>query len=256
MKTTIISAVKKAGKYVEKYFNKKHKVKSKSRNDIVTQTDINSEKIIISEIKKKYPDHQILSEEVGRIGGKNDYLWIIDPVDATINFASGIPLYSVSIGLLHKGEIEYAVVYAPSLNEMFYAQKNKGAFLNNKKIKASKEKKLKSTIINIGTSAHYSKKQIKNNFQIANKIMPEIRGLRAFESGALTSCYIACGRLDGKVSIKTDPFGNAASTLIIEEAGGKVTDFSGNNWSEKMKTMICSNKLIHNQLMEYTKIII
>ncbi|MFA6295856.1 MAG: inositol monophosphatase [Patescibacteria group bacterium] len=251
MKKTLLKALKSAGKKLNENFLKNQTFKLKTRNDIVTENDFLSEKIIIKIIKDNFPKHQILSEEIGTVGLKNDYLWIIDPLDATINFAAKIPLYSVSIALIYKNKIEIGGVFCPSLNELFFAQKNKGAYLNNKKIKVSKNNNLSSSLINIGFSAHYSKNQFNNNCNIIKKIAPKIRGLRAFESGALTSCYVACGKLDGKISIKTDPFGNAASTLIIEEAGGKVTDFSNKNWSRNMKTMICSNKILHNKLINF-----
>lgn len=251
MKKILIQALKSSGKILGKNFLKTQSIKSKTRNDIVTKNDILSEKIIIKIIHNNFPKHQILSEEIGLVGPKSDYLWIVDPLDATVNFSARIPLYSVSIALIYKNRIEMGGVFCPTMKELFFAQRNKGAFLNNRKIKVSKTNILSDSLINIGFSAHYSRQQINNNSEIIKNLAPKIRGLRAFESGALTSCYIACGKLDGKISIKTDPFGNAASTLIIEEAGGKVTDFFNKFWSKNMKTMVCSNMLLHDKLLKF-----
>lgn len=244
-------AANEAGEFLMSKYGKVVNISNKEARDIVTEVDLGSEQIILNTLKINFPNHSIFSEEIGRINkSNNEYLWIIDPLDATVNYSSGIPLFSVSISLIKNNKPIIGVVFAPYLNETFYAALGTGSFLNDIKIKVSECDDLARSIVNIGLSAHYNNEQIKKTWQICNNITPKLRGIRAFESGALTSCYVACGRLDGKISIKTDPFGNAASTLIIQEAGGKVTDFNYNEWSVAMKDMICSNGLIHDQLLK------
>jgi len=247
-------ASKLSGEYLLSKFQKIKKISNKTRNDIVTEVDVNSEKLILNIIGKKFPAHNILSEEIGEKNKSNsEYLWVIDPLDATVNYVAGIPLFSVSIGLIKSGMPILGVVFAPYLNELFYASAGDGAFLNNKKITVSKISELSKSIVNVGLSAHYNKRQIKDTWRINQAITPKLRGIRMFESGALTSCYVACGRLEGKISIKTDPFGNAASTVIIQEANGLVSDFENKPWSLNMKDMICSNSLIHNKIIKIVK---
>jgi len=244
-------AAKKSGEFLMSKYGKIKKISSKERKDILTEVDLGSEKIILDIIKNKFSNHNILSEEIGEIkNSDSEYLWIIDPLDATVNYTAGLPLFSVSIGLVKNKIPFFGIVYAPYLNELFYAIKGQKAFLNNSKIAVSKNKNLSESVINIGLSAHYNDDQIKKTWSICNKITPKLRGIRAFESGALTSAYVACGRLDGKISIKTDPFGNAASTIIIEEAGGKVTDSDNRSWSTEMIDMICSNGIIHQDILD------
>jgi len=229
-------------------FAKPRKVNYKYYKDIVTDVDVAVEKKLISLIHKKFPDHSILSEEIGLIERNKEYLWVIDPLDGTVNYTAGIPLFSVSICLVRRGKPYSGVVYAPYLKEYFYGEKGKGAFLNNRKIKPSTTSDLSQAVIHVAMSAHYSPELIEKNWKLLNKLSHRVRGLRMLDSGALTSCYVACGRLDGKFSIKTDPFGNAASAVIIEEAGGRVTDFKGGSWNVKMKDMLCSNQRLYKKL--------
>lgn len=243
-----------AGSLLMRNFLRPRVVSNKTYRDIVTNVDLLVERMIIKRIKSAYPSHSILSEETGLIKGQSsEYLWVIDPLDGTVNFTAGIPLFSVSIGLIYKGRPVKGVVYAPYLKELFGAEKGKGAYLNSKKIKPSSNDKLANAIVHVALSAHYSKKLIEKNWLIVKKLPGRVRGVRMLDSGALTSCYVACGRIDGKFSIKTDPFGNAASTLIIEEAGGVVTDFKGRKWNVNMKDMICSNKLLYRKFCSFIK---
>ncbi|MDP2736764.1 MAG: inositol monophosphatase family protein [bacterium] len=247
-----ILAARQAGDFLMSKYGSVKNVASKERTDIVTEADLGSEEIILKILKENFPDHNIFSEEVGRLDNKNSkYQWIVDPLDATVNYASGLPLFSVSIGLVKNNTPIVGVVFAPYLSEMFFATVGKGAFLNDSAILVSKNNELNNSVINIGLSAHYNDEQIQKTWKICNNITAKLRGIRAFESGALTSCYVACGRLDGKISVKTDPFGNAASTIIIQEAKGRVSDFSDKNWSVDMKDMICSNNLIHEKVFNY-----
>jgi len=248
-KKIAVSAAQKAGKILIANFRKKIKVFLKDRSDIVTNIDKKCEKEIISLIRKRFPLHSFFSEEVKKTGPKSDYLWIIDPLDGTVNYTAGQPLFSVSLCLLYKEKPLLGVVYVPCFNELFIGIKNKGAFLNNKRISVSKNKNLKNSIIYFTLSTHYSKKLINQTLGVCKKIAPYVRGVRVYESGALSHCYLASGRLDGKISVETDPFSSAAGVLIVQEAGGKITDFSGKSWDINKKSLVCSNGKIHQKLL-------
>lgn len=235
-------------------FGKVESVSRKERNDIVTEADLGAETIILRRLKVQFPEHRFYSEEAGYEGyAHSEFLWIIDPLDGTVNFTAGLGLFSVSIGLVYKGQPMMGIVYAPLYDELYHAVAGEGSFLNDDKISVSRNDALSDCIINIGLSCHYSDEQFAQSFAICEKAAKASRGVRIFESGALTACYIACGRMDGKISLKTDPFSNTAGTVIIQEAGGKVTDFAGRGWSVKMKDIVCSNGLIHREILKAVK---
>lgn len=248
MQQFITRLARDAGTVLMRHYGKTHVQSRKERRDIVTDVDVESERVIVSAIRKKYPHHSILSEEVGMVGKNEEHRWIVDPLDGTVNYTSALPLFSVSIAYVHNNVPTIGVVFAPYLDEFFYAERGKGASLNGKRIQPSATTTLGDALIHVGLSAHYSPQHIRRNWAIMKRLSGVVRGLRMLESGALASCYVACGRLDGKVSIKTDPFGNAASTVIAEEAGGVVCDFDGHPWSPNMRTMICSTRSLSGTL--------
>ena len=176
---------------------------------------------------------------------------MVDPLDGTVNFTSGIPLYSVSIGLLVNGRPVLGVVHAPAMKETFFAEVKKGAFLNNNKISVSKTNRLTEAVISGGVAPHFKKSQMEKAITLLSDIVPYVRGVRIFESGALIKCYVACGRVDAHLGVKTDPFGSAASKVIIEEAGGVISDFHGKSWSLEMRTLACSNKKLHAKILSF-----
>lgn len=244
-----VGIVREAGKIL--LHSKPDLIKSKFRNDIVTNVDRLSEKHLVKSIKKYFPKHGIYSEEIGWIGKGKEYNWVIDPLDGTINFAAGLPLFSVSLGLLKNNAPFLGVVYAPKLNELFYARKGSGAYLNSKKIHVSSKRRLSDSIIEISYSAHYSSRLINRVLSLSKRVGPLCRGVRSLESGALSSCYVACGRLEGKFSFKSDLFGNTASAVIIQEAGGTVSDFKNRPWNILAGTRIASNGRLHKNFLEF-----
>ncbi|NQS96987.1 MAG: inositol monophosphatase [candidate division Zixibacteria bacterium] len=246
-----LEAAKEAGEFLMSKFGKVESVSSKDRNDILTEADLGAEEIILRRLKVQFPEHCFFSEEAGYEGyAHSDYLWIIDPLDGTVNYTAGLELFSVSIGLAHKGQAVMGIVYAPLQGEMYSAVAGEGAFLNNTRISVSQNDILSDSIINIGLSCHYNNEQFNLSLMICDRTAKLTRGVRIFESGALTACYIACGRMDGKISVKTDPFSNTSGTVIIQEAGGKVSDFEGRGWSMAMKNIVCSNRAVHREIME------
>ncbi|MBA3047336.1 inositol monophosphatase [Patescibacteria group bacterium] len=252
IKKTAIAAAKKAGKFaLGEYKNfDRRTIKLKTRHDIVTKADLASEKIIINTIKKNFPEHRILSEEAGQTKNKSDYLWIIDPIDGTTNFSMHNPLWSISIALAFKQEIVLGVIYAPCPDELFIAEKGKGVKLNNKKIKVSKVKAGKV----LNAFCHSSRKK---DIQKAIKYFSyqKLHGLdcRQMGSAAIELAYIACGRIESIVIPGANSWDVAAGALMVREAGGIVTDFSGNPWKIDSADIAASNGLAHKDILNIIK---
>ncbi|MFA4833627.1 MAG: inositol monophosphatase family protein [Patescibacteria group bacterium] len=251
-KNIAIEAARKAGRVLlREYANfDRSKIELKSSHEILTKADLDAEKIIIKAIKKSFPSHQILSEEAGWTKNKSDYLWIIDPLDGTTNFSMRNPLWSISIALAYNKEIILGIIFIPVLNELYWAEKNKGAYLNNKKIKVSKISKGK--IINTFCHGHTTK-AIKKAIKYYTK--QKLNGLdcRQLGSAALELAYVACGRVETIVIPETNPWDVAAGALLVREAGGKVTDFSGRRWSLDNRDIAASNGQVHKSILNVLK---
>ena len=250
MKQTAIQAVKEAGKLLLERFEKldRKKIKFKSKHEILTSLDLQVEKVILNIIKKKYPDHHILSEESGEIGPKSDYLWIIDPLDGTTNYSMGNPLFNVSLALAYKNEVILGIVNAPYLKELYISEKGKGAFLNGKKIKVSQINKLPKALL---TFCHGSKeKDIKRIIKIYQHFKLSGFDMRQLGSAGLELSYVARGSTEAIMIPGTHLWDVAAGTLIVREAGGKVTDFQGKEWSLKSRDILASNDCLHSQIIK------
>ena len=202
-------------------------IRSKQANDFVTEVDRAAEAAIIDAVQKSYPDHAILGEESGAIeSAKQEYRWIIDPLDGTTNFIHGFPQYCVSIGVEHRGSLAHGVVYDPVRNELFTASKGRGAFLNDRRMRVSKCLKLQDALIGTGfpfkemTRADLYLKQLR-------ALMEKSSGVRRAGAAALDLAYVACGRLDAFWELGLMPWDMAAGVLLIQEAGGLVGDLDG-----------------------------
>jgi myo-inositol-1(or 4)-monophosphatase len=220
----------------------------KRKRDILAQADLRSEKIIINEIKKAYPSHSIISEEAGEAITNSEYVWIIDPVDGTINFSRKLNEYCVSIAVSFRNQIILAVVYNPATHELYFAEKNKGAYLNNKKIRVSRETKMIGMLLatdNSGIPGIRSK-----NYELLAKICNEVRHVRIFGSGALHLAKVASGKVDIYYKMKFNYWDYAAGLLLVQEAGGKVTDFNGETIKKSSKDIIASNGKIHGTILK------
>jgi myo-inositol-1(or 4)-monophosphatase len=246
-----ILAAKEAGKIHKKYFNKDFKIKRKSKSfELVTVADIESEKKIVSIIRDHFKDHNFLCEEKKYKKTKSEYTWIIDPLDGTNNFSFGLPVFSVSIALAKGDEVRAGVVYNVISNELFYAEKDKGAFLNNKKISVSKVDKLKEALFVTGFYYHRGNKMVENLETIKKFFQKNIIGLRRFGSAALDLCYVACGRITGFWEFELNPWDFAAGKLIVEEAGGKVTGRYGEKTGLDNSFIVAANNKIHNKMVK------
>lgn len=252
LKSTLIEATETGAKVMQHYFNHKDLVISNKDgvNNLVTEADHASEKAIFEVIKKNYPDHYILSEEAGEIKMDSEYKWIIDPIDGTVNFAHGIPLCCVSIGLEKDGKMIMGAVYNPFFNEFFFAQKGFGASLNDNKIAVSDTTEvMKSCLV---TGFPYTYLDAPNGpLEIFSKLIRKGVPVRRLGSAAIDLCWVAAGRFDGFYEHKLQAWDSAAGFLIVEEAGGKVTDFKGDYYSPYQPHIIATNGKIHNELVKY-----
>ena len=261
LKQVAMGAAKKAGRELLlrfKNFNR-NKIQMKSAHEILTKADLASEKIIIGEIRKNFPGHRILSEEAGVVktkksplppfvkGGKNNgYLWIIDPLDGTTNFSIHNPLWSISISLAYKNEIILGIIYAPFLGELFAARKGKGVTLNGKKIRVSKIKGAKA----LHTFCHgRGNKHIEKALAYLSRQKLDGFDCRQLGSAAIELGFIAAGRTESIMIPGVNSWDVAAGALIVREAGGRVTDFAGEEWNLKSKDILASNGVVHKELL-------
>lgn len=250
LKPALLNAVKAGAAEILRFFNNDFKVSNKEGiNNLVTEADHASEKAIIGVIKLAFPGHHILSEEAGELIQDSNYKWIIDPIDGTINFAHGIPLNCVSIGVEHNGDIVMAAVYNPHLNELFFAEKGKGATLNEKTIRISEQTQtIKACLV---TGFPYTYLNMPNGpLEIFERFIRKGVPVRRLGSAAIDLCWVACGRFDGFYEHKLEAWDSAAGYLIVEEAGGKVTDHEGNKFSVYQHKVLATNGKIHNEMLD------
>lgn len=251
MKSTAIKAAKEAGKIILHYYSKNVNAKSKENTyDLVTEADLAAENKIISIIKNRFPDHSLLAEESGKETHKSDYCWIIDPLDGTNNFYHKFPMFCVSIALYKKGKPLIGVVFDPLKKELFYAEKSEGAFLNNKKIVVSNVNRLNKSLLVLGF--YYERGSVmRKSLGLMKKFFYEnVHGIRRTGSAALDLCYTACGRFDGYWELKLKPWDYAAGSLLLTEAGGRITDIQGNKYNLMMGNLTASNGKIHKQMLK------
>lgn len=249
LKHTLINAVTAGAEQLSLFFNGKFKISNKEGiNNLVTEADHAAEKAIISVIRQAYPDHFILSEESGEIKTKSPYKWIIDPIDGTVNFANGIPLCCVSVALEKYGKVILGAVYNPLMDEFFFAQTGFGASLNDKKIAvSSKTKVIKSCLV---TGFPYTYLDSPNGpIQVFEKLIRKGVPVRRLGSAAIDLCWVAAGRFDGFYEHNLQAWDSAAGYLIVKEAGGRVTDFNGDDYSLYQPHIIATNGKIHNELL-------
>ena len=238
-----------AGKVILKNYGTIKSVKSKGRNDWVTKQDILIERRVIKIIKRDFPDSAFIGEETGVSSKKMDMTWIIDPIDGTNNYNHDYPFFCTSIGVMIKGEMTHGAVYDPLREEFFYAQKDHGAFMNEKRIKVSEIRKLSDSLLCTGfitSKVSYAKKNISNFTRLVFKA----RSIRRDGSAALDLAYVACGRLDGFWELGLNSWDTSAGVLLVEEAGGKVINSKGKKFNIlENKSLISANKYLVKKLL-------
>lgn len=221
-------------------------VNRKSLKDLVTEADVAVEEYLVKAIQSRFPEHAVWGEETGSHPG-GEYCWVIDPIDGTTSFVHNYPFYSVSIALEYKGEAVLAAVYAPVLDELFFAEKGKGATLNDKPIRVTKTSELCDCMLATGFAC-VRVDAAKDNLPHFNKLLPLIRDIRRGGSAAMDLCYVACGRFDGYWEMCLKPFDIAAGRLIVTEAGGIVTDFGGGT-QNLPRQIVAANPHVHPQML-------
>ncbi len=240
-----------AGALLLQHFDRGLKIEYKGDADLVTAADRASEALIRERVGKQFPAHDILGEEQGLNDRGNEYRWYVDPLDGTTNFAHGYPVFCVSLALEHRsgdsGTRIAAVVYDPTRDELFSAEKGKGAQLNGKPIHVSKIAHLKECLVSTGFPSH--KRHQNPNIHFYHQITLRTHGVRRAGSAALDLCDVACGRFDGFWEFNLNPWDTAAGVLIVEEAGGRVTRFDGSSFQLDSRETLASNSLVHDALL-------
>ena len=245
---TAMEASLKAGEYLMNALTEEKDIGKKGVVDIVTDADREAEKIIYEIISKRYPDDEFMAEEGTEEKGDTGLIWVVDPLDGTTNYAHRFPVFCVSIALVKEGVPQIGCIYNPNLDEMVTAQAGEGAFLNGKRIKVSKNDKLINSLLATGFpyDIRESEADNMNNFYAFYK--KGAQAVRRAGSAALDLAYTACGRFDGFWEMKLHAWDIAAGILLVEEAGGRVTDFSGGPVELFKGEVLASNGVIHEQM--------
>lgn len=220
--------------------------------NLVTEIDKKSEEIIISKIKQRFPHHDILAEESGSHQKHSEYRWIIDPLDGTTNFTHGLPIFCVSIALEKEGELILGVVYDPNLDEIFTAEKGRGAYLNNRRLQVSSTSRLIDSMLVTGFPYSIGKNP-EEAMRHFNDFLVRTQAVRRLGSAALDLCYVAAGRFDGFWEMSLHPWDMAAGVLIAQEAGATYTDFRGFPTTIDQPQLLVSNGFLHEQMVEVLK---
>ncbi len=254
LKETLINATEAGAAVLSHYFNHKNlKISNKEGiNNLVTEADHAAEKAIMETIRETFPDHFILSEEAGEMSTASEYKWIIDPIDGTVNYAHGIPICCVSIGLEFQGKMIMGAVFNPLIKEFYLTEKGKGAFLNGQQIQVSdKVKVIDSCLV---TGFPYTYLDMPNGpLEVFTRFIRKGVPVRRLGSAAMDLCWVAAGRFDGFYEHKLQAWDSAAGFLMVEEAGGKVTDFSGTYYSPYQERILATNGLIHEEMISWIK---
>ncbi|NCX94792.1 MAG: inositol monophosphatase [Chitinophagia bacterium] len=240
-----------AGNIIQSHFNGSFDIAHKEGiNNLVTEIDLLCEQKIIATIKQFFPQHSIISEESGKHIQHSEYQWIIDPIDGTVNFAHGIPLCCVSIGVLHNNELLCGAVYNPMMNEFFYAHKGQGATLNGNKISVSSKTDFDKACLVTGFPYKWPDDSKEHPIKVFERFIQQGLPVRRLGSAAIDLCWVACGRFDGFWEYNLSPWDVAAGYLIVEEAGGKVSAFNGSAYSVYDKETLATNGHIHQAMLD------
>lgn len=252
MENFIKKTIKKAGDATMNFFGRKEiEYTKKTPHEVVTKADLVSQKIIVDAVKNTYPNHGIISEEMEPHQSNAEYIWYIDPLDGTRNFASKVPLFGINIGLAHNNEIIYGAIYLPATKELCFAEKDKGVYLNNQKIQCSDQQdwELSYGIGPIRISSPKGIKFINGLGRISNKKA----WMNGIASPSISAVYIADGRRDWYISRGSKIWDYAAPSLIMKEAGCIVTNLQGEAWKLEDENLIVSNKYLHAKLLEISQ---
>jgi len=249
-KQTAIKAAKEAGKIQLKYFESNVKKKLKDGDSFVTKADVECTKAIRKIILKQFPKHNILDEELGNMNRKSDYRWIIDPLDGTHNFIMDNPLFGTSIALEYRKKIVLGVIYMPVLKRLYYTEKGKGAFCNGERIKVNNESNLKKAIFTFDVKL---KIQTRKKIRYLNRFAKRTWRLRMYGVAIYNNIMVAEGVSTFNIDFDSHPWDHSAALLLVEEAGGKVTDLNGKRWTPQTKDYVSSNGKVHDKVLNVLK---
>jgi myo-inositol-1(or 4)-monophosphatase len=254
MLNTAVKAARKAGSIITRASSDLDRltVRRKRQNDFVSEVDHAAEEAIIGVLREAYPTHGILAEETGAHGAQDEFVWVIDPLDGTTNFLHGFPQYCVSIGLLHKGVPNQAVVFDPNRNELFTASKGVGAYLNDRRIRVSKVDKLEDALMATGFPFR-EVGELDSYLRMFKNMTLSTSGIRRPGAAALDLAWVAAGRVDGFWEIGLSPWDMAAGALLVREAGGLVGDLDGNDRFLDNGRIVASNGKIFSAILQTLK---
>ena len=225
------------------------KISTKAANDFVSDVDKQAEAAIISTIQKAYPDHTIKAEESGQLKGNPDFQWIIDPLDGTPNFLHGFPQFAVSIAFMERGRLSQAVIFNPINQELFTASRGEGAMLNDRRLRVSKRKGLEGALLGTGFPFK-AQHHLDVYLQTFKALFPMTAGIRRPGSAALDLAFVAAGRLDGFWEIGLNDWDMAAGALLVTEAGGLVSDFSGGSDYLETGNVVCGTPRVFKEILQ------
>jgi len=239
-----------AGTFLKESVGKVKSIETKKGEirNLVSEIDRGSEERIIRRIRKQYPGHAILAEESGETTAGAEFRWIIDPLDGTTNFLHGLPIFSVTIAVEHRGEIVAGITYNPNMDELFVAEKGAGAFLNGERISVSRTGQLINSLVVTGFPYNIAENPDNAAGHFVNFLFAS-RAVRRLGSAAIDLAYVAMGRFDGFWEVSLQPWDMAAGVLLVHEAGGRTSDFHGNATSVYHRPIVASNGLIHNEMV-------
>ena len=251
---TAVDAVRAAGEIALRRQHSLGAIRFKGKKDVVTEADIECDRMIRARLEAAFPDHDLLTEEEGELNKGSDYCWYVDPIDGTINYSRGIPLWGVSVGLSHRGRMVCGAIYLPVFDELYTAVAGEGAFLNGEKIRVSDEANLSHAIVSHGdfnVSADDAERQRLNgeNFWTRMRTVASVQRVKCLGSSVVEGSYIAAGRLDSYWMVYFKPWDVAVTTLLVSEAGGGDTDLQGNPWTFDSKTLLLSNGGLHADML-------
>jgi myo-inositol-1(or 4)-monophosphatase len=249
-----VRAARRAGDIIIRSLNRVHQleVRSKERNDFVTEVDTKAEQDIIDTIRRTYPDHGFLAEESGSTpsrSGNDEFTWIIDPLDGTTNFLHGFPQFAVSLAVQRRGKIEHAVIYDPMRQELFTASRGDGAQVDGKRMRVTKQIELDGSLIGTGFPYRANRQWLDAYMDMLKLMMQQTAGVRRPGSAALDLAYVAAGRLDGFWELGLAPWDTAAGTLLITEAGGMVGTLAGHEYKQG-GDIVAGNPKIYAAMIE------
>lgn len=241
-----------AGEILMRMLWNPHRIFKKGEIDLVTEADLTAEKEVLDLLSRNFPGDAILSEEAGKREAPSSRTWLVDPLDGTTNYAHGFPMFAVSIALEIRGEVVLGVVYNPYMEEFYEAEKGKGALFNGQSIQVSDTAALDDSLL--ATGFPYDIRQRPDTIMmLLGKMISRAQGIRRLGSAALDLCYVAAGRLDAFWEQGLKPWDTAAGEIIVREAGGRVTDFSGKGYTPYAAGVVASNGRIHDAMLEVTK---